>query len=488
MTAHFFESRYPLVVILAVAVLFSLWSPFFSFSVEGVVHALIGTPNYWFDEASVVEAARGLVELGRLDIAIEPGRLSGFPYYVNTPGFPIALPLAGVFSLFGFGVLQIRFVALFFLFLTICIAFFLWENMFGPRAAFWGVLLIATFAPFYANGKTITGEVPGFLFLLISLFFIYYKRWHSIGGAFAALALVTKPSMFLFIIPVFFLEFLLAERPFWKGALRVAGGALPVIIVWLLIMFPNPFALRYWKGAFSIYTNHYPEPSVLAEFSGRWFEIFTHSTVLYILLLFFCLFGVRALYGDRIAMHHRRIMGFVVFYSLFAFFYFLLSPGWLRYLLVAEMFLLLLAYPVLRVLFHTIPVMLPEAAVVFLLVMHVAVFIFFAEIKSGLTAPLMASQLNERLRENENATIGIINAIQISSLISSERRFLVVDCGGGCTVGTHPLSLAEDLLPTYVVISARQREEAEPYHEVLIQYYKEYPEERNGYLIYEKSK
>ena len=115
----FIESKFPLAIIITIFVVFSSWSPFFSFSRQGITDALIGTPEYWFDEGFAVEAARGLASLGRLDIAVEPGVLLGKPYFAGGSGFPVSTPLAAVFSLFGFGILQIRLFAVLWLFLAL---------------------------------------------------------------------------------------------------------------------------------------------------------------------------------------------------------------------------------------------------------------------------------------------------------------------------------------------------------------------------------
>ncbi len=486
MMERFFESKLSLILILAVALVLSLSSPFFAFSRAGIVDALIGTPKYWFDEGFVVEAARNLMELGRLDIVVEPGTVSGTPYFVSGGGFPVSVPLAGVFTLFGAGVLEARIVAILWLLGALAGVFVLWRRMFGPHAAFWGMLLLATFAPLYANGKTITGEIPGFLFLVFSLYLIYYRKYYAWGGVFAALALATKPSIYLLIVPAFAFEFLLFERPFWRHAFRTAAGALPVVLLWLFIMFPNPLSPTYWQGALAIYTDHYPLPSLLSKLPHTWTSFLSGSTVLYLTALIAVFIG--ALFWKRVAftLNEQRILWFIAFYGIVDIIYFLLSPGWFRYLLPLQLFLLLLLYPVLHALGGH-PRKVALAPTVFLLaLLQAVVFINFSDIKSGLDTPRLADEINRRLGEDPAATVGIINAIQASSLVSADRKFLTVDCGGGCRFGTHPLSVSPERLPTYLVVGRGDQNELEPFRHVLDAYYASEPEEAYGSFIYRK--
>lgn len=483
---HFLESKRPLIVILAMATMCSLWSPFFSFTREGVTHALIGTPKYWFDEGFVVEAARSLWELGRLDIAVEPGIVSGMPYYVSGGGFPVSVPLAGIFSVFGAGILQVRLLAVAWLLVAVAGIYLLWRQMFGAHAAFWGALLIATFAPFYANGKTITGEVPGFLFLIAALYMLYYKKRYLWGGTFAALALVTKPSIYILVAPALILEFALFERPFLRNTLRTALGALPVIALWLFIMLGNPFSAASWQGALSIYTNHYPLPSLFSQFSSVWQAFFSQSTVAYVLVLL--ILFVAALFWRRQAFtsHEKRVLWFIAFYGIIDIIYFFLSPGWLRYLLPLELFLLLMVYPILHALAGHPRRISPAPIIALLVLAQVVVFVWFSDIRSGLDTPRLADVIHERLGADNRATVGIVNAIQLAALISSERTFLVVDCGGGCTFGTHPLSVAPERLPQYLVVGKGDQHELFAYRNTLAEYYVMPPEEVFGSLIYTK--
>lgn len=483
----FFTSLYPLILILIVAAVFLLWSPYFEFSREGLTRALIGTPKYWFDEASPTDAARGLVELGRIDIGTEPGKLSGRPYYVNSPGYPVVLTLAGVFKAFGIGVLQVRLVAIAWLLVTVVVGYLVWRKMFGAEAAFWGTLLVVTFSSFYAGGKTIVGTVPAVLFLFLALYILYEKRNYFWGGLFAGLALVTKPSLFLLLAPAFLIEFLIWERPnLWRGMLKTALGALIPVVVWLFVMFPNPFDGALWKDALTIYGNHYPEPSLLSRLTtvGGWRALF-NSTGLY----FFGLLALAAIAWSTGAFEgsQKRVVNFFLVYSAFALFYFLLSPGWWRYLLPFQMLVLMLVFPSARSFMSEVqPLTYARVGVLFLVTVQVIVFMWFAEIRSSLDIPRLADYINKELLTGNNDVIGVINSNELAALISDQRKYQIVNCGGPCRFGTHPLSVKKDKLPRYVIVSRRHLDSISPYEDVLTREYNPEPAREYGFLIYEK--
>ena len=484
----FFTTKTSCAVIAVVIVIFSLWSPFFSFSRTGIVNTLIGTPKYWFDEASTVDAARSLVELGKLDIAVEPGKVTGKPLYANSPGFTVQFPLAILFKYFGVGVLQMRIYALLWLFATAAAIYCVWREIFDAETAWWGTLLIVTFTSFYANGRTIVGTLPGLFFLLLALYHIYGRQSYVWGGVLAGLALVTKPSMFLLIVPVFLIEFLISEHPhFFKKSFQVIGGALPILAVWLLIIFPHPFSLQSWKDAFTVYGNHYSDPSLYSTFSHTWKSFFSNTTVIYFLLLSTLVIGVLARFPEYDTAK-RRVSNFILLYVPFALIYFFTSPGWFRYLVVFQVFMLLLVYPSLKKLFEGYSSIVVRSMVGGLVRLQIVTFFHFSEIHSGIEIPQLADSLNARLEAHPQATIGIINAEELGALLPTTRKYQIVFCGGSCVFGTHPLSVLQSSLPDYVVVNQRQTDKIAPYEQVLQENYTDTPEIMSGFLIYKKKK
>src|SRR3989344_2473257 len=134
-------------------------------------------PAYWYDEAINVELSRTFSETGKLDLVIAPNTVSGKGATVGSTGYPVTLPLSAFFKLFGFGMAQARIYML--LWMSACILgfFFVAHRLWGSFVAYFGTLLFATFAPFYGNGRTVMGEVPGFLFFVLSFYFLEQKKW-----------------------------------------------------------------------------------------------------------------------------------------------------------------------------------------------------------------------------------------------------------------------------------------------------------------------
>ncbi|MEK7480612.1 MAG: glycosyltransferase family 39 protein [Patescibacteria group bacterium] len=336
---------------------------------------LTATPKFWHDEAVPFEIARNLTEYGTPDLAVAPGIFWQKGFMTHATGFPLTLPLAGVFKIFGVGVAQSRLLMIVWMLAMLATLFFVIRAFFDQKTAFFSVLLIATFSSFYANGRTGTGEIPGFLFLLMALYFLYQRNWYGWGGLFAALAAVTKPSMYLFVLPVMVLEILIknCHRPVpnqvfsnanhtnsespqyydtqnlvWdRSAARKAKmlglfliGTVPVLLTWLWLINPAPFSLASWQEMIAFYQNAFNAPSLISQFPTVIPHLLTHSTIIYFLLLFIPIFI--AWHKNLFTPAQNRFILFLFLYGAVSFFYFLRSPGWFRYLLGTELLILTL--------------------------------------------------------------------------------------------------------------------------------------------------
>src|SRR3989338_10109557 len=204
-------------------------------------------PRLWADEAKSIELALNFERFGMLDMQTAPGELSGIPHLLQSTGYPVTAPLAGIFSLFGFSMTVARTYMLFWMIAALCGIFFFLRRLFGVREAIFAIALIATFASFHDNARTVVGEIPGFLFMIIGLwvllFHFQYDENHlffesasepakrevrygnvgewineviafervktrkkqmilvAIAGLFFGLAVVTKPSIYMAILP-----------------------------------------------------------------------------------------------------------------------------------------------------------------------------------------------------------------------------------------------------------------------------------------------
>ncbi|MDP2665213.1 MAG: hypothetical protein Q8P23_00995, partial [bacterium] len=128
---------------------------------------LFNSPETWMDEGLIIQSAEGILETGEAALPIAPGVWE--PAWYITTGFPLTLPLAGTFAVFGVSLEAARLVMLAFL-LCLFIAFFLYaRRAIGGVAAWLGFFLLVFFAPIYGNGRNALGEIPGLLFLLLAL-------------------------------------------------------------------------------------------------------------------------------------------------------------------------------------------------------------------------------------------------------------------------------------------------------------------------------
>ena len=432
--------RYALVLVLSVTLFFSLWSR------EGGITTM---PKFWRDEAIPFEIARTFAETGKLDVAVAPGVVEERSYLTHATGFPVTVPLAGFFKLFGIGVLQSRLYMVLWILATIATLFFVVKNFFGFEAAVAGSLFVATFAPFFANGRTSTGEIPGFFFLLWALYFLYKKERFALVGIFFALAAVSKPSVYLLIIPAVAIEFLISDaRKFFARGVRVAAWALPIFLFWIWLIVPHPFLAESWKALFEFYGHPFHEPSLLSQLPAALGMLARHTTILYIavLAILIAIALARGVYKD----HAKRFVVFTFAYGIFAVVYYLRSPGWLRFLLVFELLLLASLFPALKSFSKkfSVPIFVAPIA---LLAIHIATFFFFSNIPVGRASIDIAEFINKSILTKPGDTIGLVNLTTVAPLIASDRKYQIGEIGGSEIYGQHPLLLAHEKLPTYII-------------------------------------
>lgn len=462
---------------------------------------LTATPKFWHDEAVPFEIARNLAEFDKADIAVAPGIFWEQSYMTHATGFPLIFPLAGVFKIFGVGVLQSRLFMVAWMIVALATLFFVMRAFFDKKTAFFSVLLVATFSSFYANGRTGTGEIPGFFFLLLALYFLYQKKWHGLGGFFAALAAVTKPSMYLFVLPVFMLEILFTKKSvkrfFCEEGLRFIIGALPILLFWIWLINPSPFSIANWREMIAFYQNAFNAPSLLSQFPAILPELLTHSTLLYFFLLFLPIFI--AWRKHLFSSAQNRLVLFLFFYGALSFFYFLRSPGWFRYLLGTELLILALlpaalektaesiftflaspaswleGSPSLSRFARTMPARARKpvkmlSAVFFAIAFSQSLqYLFFAEIPSDTKSIAIAQFINKEILANDPyAAIGIVDYAPVAALIAADRKIQRMRVGNDAIVGIHPLSLLPDQMPAYLI----NIKKGDPYEQARNIYYK----------------
>ena len=446
-------------LLIAISILFSVYSPLGDF---------LATPKFWRDEAIPFEIARTYYELGVLDVVVAPGQVDGRPYLTHATGFPLLIPMAGIFSVFGVGVFQARVFMVFWILATIIALFFILKSFFGFLPASWGALNVATFSSFYANGRTFTGEVPGFLFLILAIYLFFKRKNYFFSGMLFGLAAVTKPSVYLLLVPTTLVYLIIMERQeFWKKAVYVVLGALPIFLIWIYVMMPNPLSLSGWTNMVKLYRSPFNAPSVLANFSEGLKYILTHATIIYFSLI--TIATLAALYHKVYPGVTKRVLAFTYIYGLFSFIYFLRSPGYLRYILAYELLILALLYPAID--FFSKKIKVSPAILAFsLVIFQSANYLLFNNIQSETKSIQAGDFINRELLADRKSTVGLVYMPTVAALIPSDRKYQIGTIGGRDTYGKHPLSYEPGQLPTFIIA---YNNNFSPFENVLRERYKD---------------
>jgi len=308
---------------------------------------LTESPPTWYDEGMILQLAENLAQHGVMGMQVAPG---GFvsASHVST-GYPIVVPVALSFKVFGIGILSARSVAVGYMFLLLGVGFLFLSKMYGKTLAFWGVLLVASFSSFYGDGKNVLGEVPGLALFLCFLFFLerfiqgsFLKRGDALfAGIFLGLTIATKPT-FLPILPALLLALVYNRHAIiWKKEWVIAGvaGVVFPIGIWILTQFGSNDS---WSEVLRFYANPYNLTGIPEVMRHNMLRFFTESTPVYTLatfLIWAVAFGIR---------NQKKLIEHITTSELCAFFFttlvllaFLRTPGWYRYLFIANVLILL---------------------------------------------------------------------------------------------------------------------------------------------------
>lgn len=183
------------------SILFTIFIVFLAF------YNLTDYPLTWFDEGSHLHVPKTLVRFGvYADYSSE-----GFRYYGPTIGIgpTVLLPIAGVFKIFGIGLLQARLVMALYFIVAVMAYYQLVKIMGGSITALVATLLLLSTrgVNFVEVGRNVLGEVPAMFFLVTGLV-VWFSGWDQnrtgrlfIVGLLLGLAMVTKYQFLIIIIP-----------------------------------------------------------------------------------------------------------------------------------------------------------------------------------------------------------------------------------------------------------------------------------------------
>ncbi len=389
-------------------------------------------PRIWIDEVKSIELARNFLNFGKLDIQTAPGKFTNAPEILQTTGYPATVPLALFFKLFGFGLAQARIYMILWMAAALSALFYFGRRLMGEKNTLWALLLISTFASFYDSGRTVVGEIPGLVFLTAGLYFWLLKDNYFWSGLFWGLAVVTKPSVFGLLIPTVFFTFLLFKRKgFFKNIFLNASGMVPAAVGWMVLVLGNPFSAAAWRNIAKFYQNPYSSASITENIMHNLTGVFSSPTIIYFSFLF--LLAAAAFYWLT-ENREKSFFGFIIIYSLFAFIYYLRSPGWLRYILIAEILILFALPRALQIIWPRIKNR-PNLLISLLVLVQIFHLVTGAKIFYSDTAIRVSSFLNQNF---PGKSVAVLDAPEVAVLLNTRNRFTVFEMAGSPVLGENP--------------------------------------------------
>ena len=404
-------------------------------------------PKIFYDEGLTIEVARNFQLFGKPDVLTSPGQFSGVPYVTGSTGFPVSLPLAGFFSFFGFGLTQARIYALGWLILFFVVTFFFSRKVFGPFASISSLALLTTFPPLYDSGRRVLGEIPGFSFLLLGTYLLFYRRQYFIGGILLGLAAASKPSIYsLALVSVILVLAIIEREHLWRKLFVFISGAAPMIALWFIFAVPDLLSLETWRGLIGFYSNPFGSGySVVSSVQENIKMFFWHSTLIYFTLLSLPILAVFR-WSDKFR-EERRLRAFFLIYGALILVYFLKSPGWLRYLLPLQLLILLfLPTAILEIaermksLFSILAKIstrvMVASAVAGLFAIQLISLVWFSDIYASRDTEEVLALVHSRSGDN---SIGVINSPQIAAFLPPEKKYHFLQLNNKIIVGENPL-------------------------------------------------
>lgn len=452
-------------------------------------------PAYWYDEAMNVELARNFADFGKLDLVVAPNTFSGQGVLVGSTGYPITVPLAGFFKAFGFGLPQARIYMLMWMSAFLAVFFYISKELWGPRVSYAGTLLFATFAPFYGNGRSVMGEIPGFLFFLLSFYFLEKRKFLQ-SGIFLGLSVVSKPSIFVFLIPAYALTVVLSDGVFKQRIINLIklGGSSMLALLPFFAVYATEFSSGgIGKSVLEHFKNPYADAgiSTLANMARNLPTLVTSTTFWYLWLMLACV--ATALFLERTLFRERaHIFILASAYLPLALFQYLKSLGYLRYLLAAEFLifiLFLIALPALaRFATEKLKLLsktqgISTAVVAVMVVVQVVHLFTYANLYSSTKAQKTILRVYE---SSSPRTIGIINVPHVASFIPSSQKYQYLSTYGLTEFGTRILYLAPEKLPDVLVTASQNSELSPEERSILARSYDEDTAFTEGFSIYRK--
>ncbi len=322
-----------------------LSSPTISFAAALLVLAGLGlwhiqtSPALWLDEGVATGVAMSLAREGIYGIQVAPQQFVTEPYWL-TIHYPVVLPIAAVFRVFGVSILAARLVMFAYLLGTVCAAFLLVRTLSNGRIAAWSAWLLVTFSPFYGNGKAVLGETPGIFWMLIGTWCWIrataahersHPGWWLAAGASFGLCATAKP-FYLLLLPaagIVYVLSLIKEKRF--RFTEAAAFAAPIVFTggaWLFQILPKPISGDSFLTVLRFFGNSYAIPITTSQMLGNVLRFVTESTPIHLAILLAVL--LLFLFRMRPRPWHPALVTLGIFMTVSLIWY-IKTPGWYRY-------------------------------------------------------------------------------------------------------------------------------------------------------------
>ncbi len=413
-------------------------------------------PRIWYDEGINIESAVNLLRFQTLDMQTRPGAFSGVPYLIESTGYPVIAPLSLFFASFGIGFTQARIYMLLWMVAALISIFFFVKKMSDEKSALGAVVLVATFAPFYANGRTVMGEIPGFVFFLWAIYFLLWRERYLASGILFGLAIATKTSVYISIIPALIVLFALYKKRFsWAGIVKTFVGIGIILGTRILSVMPHPFSMSEWMDVAALFKNPFGAGvSPLDSFLKNLMNAPFNTTILYFSLLLAVILWIywKTRHESAIA---RSLLVFLGIYGIGSFLYYLKSPGWLRYVVAAELLLLMFFVVFLKKCVDS-----SQRKHAFYGVILLLACVQGYHLVNG--AEIFYSDSEEQVVQLTNSefkdkTIGVFNVPEVGALIDPARKYQTYRMLGVPPLGEHPALYAQ---PPDIFIIKLEEDEA----------------------------
>lgn len=442
------------------------------------------SPPIWMDEGIITQVAENVATQGVNGIQVAPGEFVSAGFV--TTSYVVTYPIALFFKFFGVGLLQARAVMVLFLFAFFLVAYFLSKQQMPKTLAILSLLLLASFAPIYGNGKNVLGEIPGLVFLLAGLLGVgMIERGvrtitlFLLTGLFFGLCVVTKPIFILvipaFVVPLYFYRQILLNSPkLW--VLAVASFFIPVL-AWLWIQFSGDS----FANILSIYMDPHSTLSLNSVF-GNLKRFVTESQPMYFMVLFVAWltsFAVRL----RKKSHISYVETITFLFTALVILAYVRTIGYYRYFFLGQV-VALMYFPL------TLSVLLNRRIIKRAVYPIITFLIFFQFYQTGFHSWVASYYRGTRTHEvqtyfkeqSPEQTFFIYQAPEIALFLPVSKYFQYMKVTSTILIGEDQLKSIEEGVPDQIVINS---EEYDPKNMLFKKY--EEKEVVDRYTILEKA-